>query len=132
MGEQVAAPFSRAGLYSLPLRFEPAHDGAGATGAVRVASGAQVQGCCHFIDFAELPPGASIGDHRHADDEEEYYLVLSGTGTMRLEDEYFPVHPGDLVRNPPGGLHGLRNTGAERIRLFVFELARHDTGLRTS
>jgi mannose-6-phosphate isomerase-like protein (cupin superfamily) len=32
------------------------------------------------------------------------------------------VRAGDLVRNPPGQLHGLRNEGSEEVELFVFEL----------
>jgi len=72
---------------------------------------------------ALLPPGASIGLHRHRDDEEEFYLVLEGTGTMRCDGEEFPVRPGELVRNPPGGAHTLRNTGDVPLRIFVFEVA---------
>lgn len=42
---------------------------------------------------------------------------------MRLDDAEFQVTAGDFVRNKPGGFHGLKNTGPETIRLFVFELA---------
>lgn len=116
----MTAPFRRCNVFSLPLREEIAHDGWGWIGAVRIAAGDQLAGACEFIDYAELPPGTSIGDHRHPADEEEFYLVLSGAGTMRLEDETVPVVAGDLVRNPAGGLHGLVNTGARPLRLFVF------------
>jgi len=41
---------------------------------------------------------------------------------MHLDDRLFPVGPGDVIRNRPGGKHGLRNTGAEEIRLVVIQI----------
>jgi len=41
---------------------------------------------------------------------------------MWRQGETFAVRAGDLVRNPPGGEHGLENTGAAPLRLFVVEL----------
>lgn len=110
-------------IFQLPLRSEIAHRGRGTIRAVRIARAADLAGACDFIDYAELPPGTTIGDHRHGPLEEEYYLVLDGSGLLRLEEEVIPVTSGDLVRNPPGGLHGLRNTSTEPLRLFVFQLA---------
>jgi oxalate decarboxylase/phosphoglucose isomerase-like protein (cupin superfamily) len=115
-----AAPFQQSNIFGLPLVDEIAHDGTGVIHAVRIATAAQLSPGCEFIDYAIVPPGTSIGDHRHAPHEEEFYLVLSGTGTMRLEDETFPVSAGDLIRNLPGGLHGLANDGIEDLRLFIF------------
>jgi mannose-6-phosphate isomerase-like protein (cupin superfamily) len=115
-------PFRRCNLFELPLTTEIAHDGSGWIDAVRIATREQLAGGCEFIDYAEVPPGRSIGDHRHPADEEEFYLLLSGSGVMRLEDDTVSVTAGDLVRNPAGGLHGMTNTGDEVIRLFVFAL----------
>jgi mannose-6-phosphate isomerase-like protein (cupin superfamily) len=116
-------PFRHCNLYTLPLGPEHAHEGTGLINSVRIAAAERLAGACEWIDYAELPPGTSIGDHRHPAHEEEYYLVLGGTGLMRLEDDTFPVGAGDLVRNPGGGLHGLTNTGDDALRLFVFALA---------
>lgn len=115
--------FSRCNLDALPLEPVRAHGGEGRIGFHRIASAAQLAGACNFIDLAVLPPGASIGLHRHREDEEEFYLVLEGAGVMRREGEEFAVGPGDLVRNPPGGAHALRNTGQGPLRVFVFEVA---------
>jgi mannose-6-phosphate isomerase-like protein (cupin superfamily) len=41
---------------------------------------------------------------------------------MTRNGNVFPVQAGDLIRNPPGGTHSLRNTGAGYLRIFVFEL----------
>jgi mannose-6-phosphate isomerase-like protein (cupin superfamily) len=110
-------------IFTLPLRPEVAHGGDGLVNAVRIARAGDVAGACDFIDYAEVPPETSIGDHRHGPHEEEFYLILAGTGLLRLEDDDFQVAAGHLVRNPPGGLHALRNTGAGPLKLFVFQLA---------
>lgn len=119
---RVAAPFRIRNILTLPRTQEIAHDGSGYISSVRVAARAELAGSCEFIDYAEVPPGSSIGDHRHSAQEEEYYLVLGGAGTMRLEAGTVAVTAGDLIRNPAGGLHGLTNTGGEVLRLFIFAL----------
>lgn len=114
--------FQRANLFRLPLDSTIAHDGRGEILTRRIADAANVHGACNFIDFTVMPPGSTIGTHTHQGDEEEYYLILSGRGRMRCGEETFDVAAGDLIRNPPGGTHGLENTGAEPIELFVFEV----------
>ena len=114
--------FDRCNLHQLRLDEVCAHDGEGVIRFARVAEAGALTGACNFIDYAELPPGASIGRHRHRDDEEELYLVLEGRGWMWRDGEQFEVRSGDLVRNRTGGEHGLRNTGSGPLRLFVFEL----------
>lgn len=124
------AALRRVNLFTLELAGQRAHDGVGLVDVRRITDQSGIDGACDFIDFVEMPPGTSIGDHRHADDEEEFYLVLDGTGVMRLEEDTFDVRSGDLVRNAPGGRHGLVNTGVERLRLFVFQLRLHPGSVR--
>ncbi|GGZ14960.1 hypothetical protein GCM10010300_68700 [Streptomyces olivaceoviridis] len=73
-----------------------------------------------FIDLAVLPPGTSIGRHRHGADRETY-IVLDGGGLMYRDGEEFRVGPGDVVVNDPHGEHGLLNDGERDLRLLVFE-----------
>jgi mannose-6-phosphate isomerase-like protein (cupin superfamily) len=114
--------FVRCNLSALPLSAICAHGGVGEIQFARIAEATAFAGGCNFIDYAELPPGTSIGRHRHGDDEEELYLVLEGRGTMWRDGEQFTVRTGELVRNRPGGEHELRNTGTGVLRLFVIEL----------
>ena len=114
--------FDRCNLQQLQLHEVCAHGGEGVIRFARVAEAGALTGACNFIDYAELPPGASIGRHRHGRDEEELYLILDGRGSMWRDGEQFEVRGGDLVRNCAGGEHGLRNIGGEPLRLFVFEL----------
>lgn len=117
-----AGPLNRLHLEGVTLSQQIAHGGEGLIGFARLADRTNLAGSVNFIDLAVLPPGVSIGRHRHGLDEEELYLVLSGAGTMWRDGEEFGVRAGDLVRNRPGGAHGLVNTGHEDLRLFVIEL----------
>lgn len=108
-------------LSALPLETVRAHEGAGAIGFHRLFDSSRFEGPWNFVDYAVVPPGASIGIHQHGDDE-ELYLVLEGAGTMHLDGEEFPVSAGSVVVNRSGGTHGLRNDGAEPLRLFVVEV----------
>jgi mannose-6-phosphate isomerase-like protein (cupin superfamily) len=112
----------RCNLRELPLVEIQAHAGDGLIHFARIAEATALAGGCNFIDYAVVPPGVSIGRHRHRDDEEELYLVLDGEGRMWRNGDSFDVRAGDLIRNPPGGEHGLHNTGTAPLRLFVIEL----------
>jgi mannose-6-phosphate isomerase-like protein (cupin superfamily) len=76
---------------------------------------------CNFIDCVVVPPGATIGVHTHESDNEELYIMLSGRGIMMIENQEHDVSEGDVIVNPPGGTHGLRNCGETDIRLVVVE-----------
>jgi mannose-6-phosphate isomerase-like protein (cupin superfamily) len=114
--------FTRCNLSEVALVRVCAHGGDGEIEFARIAGADAFAGGCNFVDLAVVPPGASIGRHRHADDEEELYLVLDGAGTLWRDGEELKVRAGDLIRNRPGGEHGLRNTGTAPLRLFVIEL----------
>ncbi|MEU6846771.1 cupin domain-containing protein [Streptomyces sp. NPDC046716] len=73
-----------------------------------------------FVDLAVLPPGTSIGRHRHGADRETY-IVLDGSGLMFRDGVRFRVAAGDVVVNRPYGEHGLVNDGTRELRLLVFE-----------
>ena len=89
------------------------------------AAGISVAGSLITADYAgtygPLPPGTSIGKHRHGQDE-ELYLVLEGEGLMELDGVEFPVRPGSVILNKPHGTHGLRNTSQAVLKLFVVEV----------
>lgn len=121
--EQERAALDHVNLHEVALEQRVAHGGTGQIAFRRLAAAEQTVGACNFIDLAVVPPGASIGRHRHGPGEEEFYLVLEGTATMWRDGERLEVRRGDLVRNPPGAEHGLHNTGDGDVVLFVFEVA---------
>lgn len=83
----------------------------------------------HFADRMSLPvavqtwtlePGASEGAHAHPDPPlEEFYLVISGTATLRLEGHEHVLSAGDSALCRPEAEHELTNTGTEDLRVLV-------------
>jgi len=64
------------------------------------------------ISWLTLPPGASIGYHPHAANEDAY-IIVSGTGIFKDADgKDYPVGPGDVTIVRKGGSHGLSNSGS--------------------
>lgn len=114
--------FVRCNLGDLSLTEGRVHGGDGAVRMARIADAAAFAGGAHFLEYVELPPGASIGRHRGKADAEELCLVLEGRGTMFRDGQQFTVRTGDVIHTTPGGEHGLRNTGTGVMRLFVVEL----------
>jgi gentisate 1,2-dioxygenase len=104
------------------MRREPldkCHGGIGALDWIEVLDGKDLkEKGLNFVHDDILPPGVSIGNHRHTRDE-EYYYIVSGTGTMTLDQERFEVIGGDMTAVYPGGVHGLENTGSEDLRIIV-------------
>lgn len=71
-----------------------------------------------YVHDDVLPPGTSIGEHRH-DGDEEFYYILEGSGVMTLDDEIVAVQAGDFCFTKSGHRHNLRNTGTVPMRLMV-------------
>ena len=126
-----APEFHHANLYQTPLSEVVAHDGQGKIRFCRIASrgqdsepgpGETTRGACNYIDYSVMPVGTTIGRHTHRENEEEFYLIIRGRGRLYCNGQTREVGPGDLVRNPPGGTHGLENIGSEELALFVFEV----------
>ncbi len=98
-----------------------AHGGRGTILFKRILDGRDLEGAWHFVDYAVLPPGTSIGRHTHGEDE-ELYLVLEGEGEMELDGEVFPVRKGSVILNRRGGTHSLRNGSNAPLEIFVVEV----------
>jgi len=99
------------------------HGGTGAAFGQRLVNRNPAEEPLHFVDFVILRPGGSIGPHAHKKSHEEFYFIVSGTGIMHLDGRDFPVSDLDLVRNLPGGTHGLINVGTENMKILVFQVS---------
>ena len=72
------------------------------------------------IGWLTLPPGASIGLHKHTNNE-DVYLIVEGRGTFVGSDgKEVPVSAGDVTIARPGQSHSLRNTGRRPLRFINF------------
>ena len=97
------------------------HDGEGALDWTNVVDPSEVEGRqLHFLHDDVLAPGVSIGIHSH--DEEEYYYIIAGKGTMTLDGASSIVEAGDITAVYPGGTHGLINDGDKDLRILVVGL----------
>lgn len=71
---------------------------------------------------AVIEPGQEIHPpHEHA--EEEYLMVLEGSGTWHLLGEERPAEAGDMLYAAPWDVHGLTNTGDVPLRFVVWKWA---------
>jgi uncharacterized cupin superfamily protein len=71
------------------------------------------------ISLQRVKPGRHHAfGHSHGEDE-EVYVVLSGSGTVRLDDELVDVGPMDAIRVAPGVTRGFE-AGPEGLELIAF------------
>ncbi|HEY8902747.1 MAG TPA: cupin domain-containing protein [Chthoniobacterales bacterium] len=71
------------------------------------------------VEQATIPPGKTAWPfHSHAA-QWEMYLVQSGRGSSRREEDVEDVGPGDCWIVPPGHAHQLTNTGDEPLVYLV-------------
>ena len=71
------------------------------------------------LGVASLPPGGALHEHWHT--QEEIYLVLEGSGLVRVGAEELTVEAGSAVFIPNDALHSCENTGASDLRVaYVF------------
>ena len=109
------------------LREECIHGGEGLCRHATIFQGGEIPAPVSFINYTIIPPGASFGPHRHGDDN-EFYVVLDGEGVYTQDGTDTPVAAGDIIMNPAGGTHGIRNTGDRDMPLLVFEVQRDPAG----
>ncbi len=70
------------------------------------------------LSYQRIPPGYRFPyGHTHKE-QEEVYVVLSGGGRMKLEDEIVELTKWDAVRVPPGTWRGYE-AGAEGLEILV-------------
>ncbi len=70
------------------------------------------------LSYQRIPPGYRFPyGHSHAT-QEEVYVVVRGSGRMKLDDEIVEVEEWDAVRVPPGTWRGYE-AGPEGLELLV-------------
>ncbi len=65
-----------------------------------------------------LPPGAGIGPHRHAE-EDEVYIITRGSGTLDDGQDKTRVSAGDAILTGNGESHAIANDGDEPLELIA-------------
>jgi uncharacterized cupin superfamily protein len=70
------------------------------------------------LSYQRVPPGYRFPyGHTHTT-QEEVYVVIGGSGRMKLDDEIVELETWDVVRVPPGTWRGYE-AGAEGLEILV-------------
>lgn len=105
-------------------RQESSHGGSGPVELFEIWGSTDFKSDIDFIDRVIVPPGSTIGFHKHGDNE-EMYIVLEGSGVMKIEGDELVVTKGDMILNPAGGRHGLANNSMTNIDVLVVQVGIH-------
>lgn len=75
-----------------------------------------------LVAVAVVEPGKAVHRaHRHA--EEEYLLLVEGSGKWSLDGREIEARRGDVLYAEPWVYHGLTNTGSEKL---IFAVVRYN------
>jgi mannose-6-phosphate isomerase-like protein (cupin superfamily) len=96
---------------------EKMREGHGSINITHLLKEVQMKGKCRFFGKMLIKPGCSIGEHRH-DNEEEIFYIIKGQGTVVDNDMKQKVTAGDVVLTGNGASHSIENTGSETLEVL--------------
>ncbi len=73
---------------------------------------------CRLCGHLTLPPGAGIGLHQHAN-EDEVYIILKGSGVLDEGHSKTRVSAGDAVLTGNGESHSVTNDCKEPLEMIA-------------
>lgn len=73
-----------------------------------------------YVNVDSVPPGAYSTKYHSHSQQEEFFLILTGAGTLRINGEERPVQRGDFFAKPAaqGIAHTFYNSGDERLAIL--------------
>jgi uncharacterized cupin superfamily protein len=77
------------------------------------------------LNVVEIEPGSRIPEHDETErDEEEVYVVLTGTAVAIVDGEEHPAPAGTYIRLDPEPLRTIANVGDEPVKLLMVSAPR--------
>lgn len=73
------------------------------------------------ISLSVLPAKTELPIFHSHKQNEETYLILSGSGKFQVDDQCFDISEGSVVRVAPAGVRGMTNTSAEQMVYIVIQ-----------
>jgi len=83
-----------------------------------------------YVDHLVIPPGASLGAHRH-EGVEEFFYVMQGEGMARIGKDSAPISKGDALPVFFNEVHGIENSSGSDLELMIVGVARTKWALDT-
>src|ERR1700691_2491318 len=74
----------------------------------KMGKSTRVQGDFMFAGLSSCEPGQEHPPHAHKG-QDKLYLVLEGSGVVRIDDEAEVLDPGDAAFAPAGVIHSISN-----------------------
>ncbi len=70
-----------------------------------------------YVNIDLVPPGAYSTKYHSHSQQEEFFMIISGKGTVRLNDKEYPVKSGDFFAKPTGKniAHTFYNSSEENL-----------------
>ena len=106
------------------------HGGQGVIQFRRLLTGKDFAGPIEFVDFTVIPPGSTIGIHRH-DGNEEIYLIAAGRPRVAVDGEETRLKRGSIAVVHSGQTHQLLNDTSDDVEIFVVQVALEKNSLTT-
>ena len=78
----------------------------------------EIKAKCRLCSRLILPPGASIGMHKH-EAEDELFIIERGVGILDDGRNKIKVEPGDAMLTGNGESHSISNAGNEPLELIA-------------
>lgn len=73
------------------------------------------------ISLSVLPANTELPIFHSHKQNEETYIILSGTGKFQVDDQCFNISEGSVVRVAPAGIRGITNTSHEQMIYIVVQ-----------
>lgn len=84
-----------------------------------------------YVDHLVVPAGSSVGRKMH-EGVEEFYYVMNGDGTAKINAESAAIHKGDAVPVLLNDVHSFENSGNGDLELMIVGIARTKWALDTT
>ena len=82
--------------------------------AAKMGKSTLVQGEFLFAGLNAFEPGQEHAPHAH-EGQDKLYVVLEGTGLVRIGDQTQELSAGGVAFAPAGVMHSIRNPGEQRL-----------------
>ncbi|HNX14004.1 MAG TPA: cupin domain-containing protein [Oscillospiraceae bacterium] len=84
-------------------------------GLITQSLGAAVGSQKFYVNIDRVPAGAYSTKYHSHSQQEEFFLIMDGSGTLRFDGQEYPIKKGDFISKPGGKnlAHQFYNSGSD-------------------